>query len=185
MKCAKRDCKTKEEKRAHLFHSSWQGYDTCCKRWLCAQWLISVCFQCPPGSQQEAEWSRIYILCKDTWMTRDLIFVFKVNCAFWFGYLEICRIGFYLLQSLKLMKITVCTWITLLKPSSLSKIINCSIALTCLRKSSRDYSCCPFLTFDISGVDCCAVWQSGCLFCTGSPSPWRGGEGDVSSGKFA
>lgn len=100
MKCAKRDCKIKEEKRAHLFHSSWQGYDTCCKRWLCAQWLISVCFQCPPGSRQEAEWSRIYILCKDTWMTRDLIFVFKVNCAFWFGYLEICRIGFYLLQSL-------------------------------------------------------------------------------------
>lgn len=34
-------------------------------------------------------------------MTRDLIFVFKVNCAFWFGYLEICRIGFYLLQSFK------------------------------------------------------------------------------------
>lgn len=33
-------------------------------------------------------------------MTRDLIFVFKVNCAIWFGYLEICRIGFYLLQSL-------------------------------------------------------------------------------------
>lgn len=68
-------------------------------------------------------------------MTRDLIFVFKVNCAFWFGYLEICRIGFYLLQSLN--EITVCTWITLLKPSSLSEMINCSIALTCLRKAQE------------------------------------------------
>lgn len=51
-----------------------------------------------PASARKTTGSRVEQDLHPLWLGISF-FVFKVNCAFWFAYLEICRLGFCLLQS--------------------------------------------------------------------------------------